>query len=160
MDFDDEIISNLDLNDQQRRQMLDKLADKYHVDWTKTLEDEDGYPIPVMRITTDTSWITDHGTEQVDVANTSYAKLPADHKIEFQESAEDVLGIIDAMGGAVDLSRDETYQAVGETLHRGWLKRNQDRATETERLPFSKLPDKYKMMIINQVKEALKLLNI
>ncbi len=158
--MNEEMVSNLNLSDADREQMIEKLAEIYHTNWTKTLEDEYGHPEVTERKTTDTQWIADNGEEVVDVANTSYPKLPADQKLEFQQSAKSVLAIIDAMGGAINFGDDQAINTIGEALHREWLEKNQQQAAEEEKRPFAQLPDRLKAMIIAQVKDALKLLNI
>jgi len=55
-----------------------ELASAFHEDWRKTRKQEDGSFEPRIKETKDEAWIQKHGTNQVDIANTTFGELPED----------------------------------------------------------------------------------
>lgn len=116
------------------------VASALHEDWRKTRKQEDGTFEPRVKGTKDEAWIAAHGTDQVDIANTGYAELPADWQAENKAAAEVVVGIMDEANGAVDLGNDEHRAYVGAKIHDAWLDRNDwARGGELD-VPFDQLP--------------------
>jgi hypothetical protein len=127
------------------------VASALHEDWRKTRKQEDGTFEPRVKGTRDEAWIATHGTDQVDIANTTYADLPADWQAENKAAAEVVVGILDGANGAVDLSDPAQHASVGATIHDAWLSRNEwARGGELD-VPFDQLPPAEQAKDIDQM---------
>lgn len=135
------------------------VASQFHENWRKTRLLEDGSFEPRIKPTKDEDWISYHGTDQVDIANTSYDNLPLDWQAENKVAAEVVVGIIDTANGPVDLSDEAQRQRVGEQIHDAWLGRNDwARGGELD-VPFSQLPSDEQAKDIDQMFVAQQVLS-
>jgi len=127
------------------------VASALHEDWRKTRKQEDGTFEPRVKDTKDEAWIATHGTDQVDIANTSYVDLPADWQAENKAASEVVVGILDGVNGAIDLSDHTQLTAVGAKIHEAWLDRNEwSRGGELD-VPFDQLPPTEQAKDIDQI---------
>lgn len=133
------------------------LASEFHEDWRKTRLQEDGSFEPRIKSTTDTDWIESHGTDQVDIANTTYDDLPTDWQAENRAAAEVVVDIMVNYNGTIDLNNEDTRNQVGDTIHKAWLARN-DWAKDGELgKNFADLPIEEQAKDITQVEVAQKI---
>lgn len=125
-----------------------------HEDWRKTRKQEDGSFEPRIKGTKDEAWVAAHGTDQVDIANTSYADLPADWQAENKAAAEVIVEIMDeaaASGATVDLNEPTHRDYVGGRIHDAWLERNDwARGGELD-VPFDQLPPAEQAKDIDQM---------
>jgi len=139
------------------QQRITKLASALHEDWRKTRLQEDGTFEPRVKPTTDEMWISIHGTDQVDIANTEYVDLPEDWQAENKAAAEVIVGILYESPEAQDLSDEEHINMVGEKIHTAWLARNDWAKGGDLDVPFKDLPADEQAKDINQLKIALSL---
>ncbi len=117
------------------------IASALHEDWRQTQQDTgNGTRKAKFKTTTDQAWISAHGTDQVDIANSSYHELPADWQAENKAAADVIHGILQEHGGHVDLSHEPTRLKVGEQIHQAWLSRNAYAKGGELDVPFAQLP--------------------
>lgn len=100
------------------------LGNAFHENWRKTRLNEDGTFEPRVKTTEDEAWIKANGTDQIDIANTTYESLPVDWQTENKAAAEVVVSVLNERKGNVDLGDPDTRVAVGEQIHAAWLSRN------------------------------------
>ncbi len=132
------------------------LASALHEDWRKTRYNEaDGSYNPRVKPTKDEAWIEANGSDQVDIANTTYEGLPSDWQAENQAAAEVVVGILGEAGGRVDLADETVREQVGERIHSAWLDRNDWAKDGDLGKPFAELPADEQAKDINQMEIAL-----
>lgn len=117
-----------------------------------------GFSLPRMKTTKDNVWIARHGTDQVDIANTTFDKLPKDWQAENLAAAKVVEEIIYGTEGEIDLSDEETYNEVGDKIHKAWLERNTWAAGGELDVPFAELPKAEQDKDTDQMKIALEVL--
>lgn len=121
-------------------QAVADLGTAFHEDWRKTRLNDDGSFEPRVKTTSDEAWIEANGTDQVDIANTTYEGLPADWQAENKAAAEVIVGVFNERSGNVDLTDPETREAVGEQVHEAWLSRNEWAKGGDLDVPFADLP--------------------
>ncbi len=139
------------------RHAVEALATEFHEDWRKTRLDENGAYEPRVKQTADEAWVEAHGTDQVDIANTEYADLPADWQAENKAAAEVVVGIMVESDGNVDLNNEEVRNNVGNAVHDAWLSRNEWAKDGELGVPFEQLPADEQAKDISQVEVAQRL---
>jgi len=137
-------------------QARDALASEFHEEWRKTRLDDAGNYEPREKKTTDESWIESHGTDTVDIANTTYEDLPSDWQAENKAAADVVVGLMVERGGKIDLEDDATRSEVGDVIHQAWLDRNPWAADGELGASFDELPAEEQAKDIAQVETALK----
>jgi len=126
------------------------LATHAHDMWrsTRVVQNSDSYT-PRPKPTTDEAWVLAHGGQTiVDIANTTYVDLPADHQEEIRASA------IVALTGAYSVGfygegwyeNDRDFLNIkhftdhhSSVIHVMWLRRNSDHAQKEQKLPYEKL---------------------
>ena len=133
------------------------LGSAFHEQWRETRRQEDGSFEPREKSTKDQAWIETHGTDTVDIANTAFGDLPEDWKAENAAAATTVVGILDRHNGAVDLTDDDTRNAVGEEVHAAWLSRNEWAKDGDLGKPFADLPKDEQDKDLAQVTTAIEL---
>jgi hypothetical protein len=138
-----------------------KVASAFHADWQKTQAPEGAGRKPKFKATKDEAWIKRHGTDQVDIANTSYADLPDDWQKENRDAAEVAQRILKEHGGTVDLTDEKTRLAVGEQIHQAWLSRENNSYAKGGELdkPFADLPRAEQDKDTDQLKVAMEALS-
>jgi hypothetical protein len=121
---------------------IDTLASRLHDDWRAPRLLKDGTFEPRIKTTTDSAWVSKHGTDQVDIANTSYKNLPADWQKENKESASVAVRLIeDAKKGGIDTRSDNFIESASSKVHDAWLERNGEWAPAEQRLPYTDLSE-------------------
>ena len=129
----------------------EKIASALHEDWRKTRLQPDGTFEPRVKTTKDEAWIKAHGTDQVDIANTSYKDLPKDWQAENGAAGKVIEGIISRHGGHVDLNNEKTRLQVGEEIHAAWLSRNEYAKGGPLDVPFKDLPPDEQAKDLDQI---------
>jgi hypothetical protein len=127
------------------------LASEFHEDWRKTRLDADGNYEPRVKSTKDEAWIADHGTNQVDIANSTYDELPSDWQAENGAAADVVVDVMNGADGAIDLTDPDVRSEVGQKIHDAWLSRNEWAKGGTLDVPFNDLPQDEQDKDIDQV---------
>jgi hypothetical protein len=104
------------------RSYVADVASAFHDAWRAGRRRPDGTYEPRLKKTKDATWIKTHGTSQVDIANTSYADLPADWQAENKASAEVAVRLI--LGRQGQPLTPEFIEKSSQTIHDRWLERN------------------------------------
>lgn len=136
------------------QEAVDALGSAFHEDWRKTRLDDAGNFEPRVKETSDTAWIEANGTNQVDIANSTYDQLPEDWKAENKAAAEVVVGVMIDRNGSVDLSDEATRTEVGGVIHDAWLSRNEWAKGGELDVPFADLSAEEQAKDIAQVEVA------
>ncbi|MGH7236977.1 MAG: hypothetical protein ACREGF_00390 [Candidatus Saccharimonadales bacterium] len=103
-----------------------KLASRFHDDWRATRKQEDGSYEPRIKTTKDETWAAQHGTTEVDIANTSFEDLPEDWQAENKTAAEVAQGALEAgIASGADITRDTFVESASSQIHDAWLGRNE-----------------------------------
>lgn len=92
---------------------------RLHDDWRAPRKKEDGTYEPRMKPTSDKKWIEAHGTNEVDIANTSFEDLPADWQYENLEAGKEAVAIT---GTRTDMTSEELKEASIK-VHEAWCDR-------------------------------------
>jgi len=135
------------LNDEQKKEMGSKtteLASSLHDEWRAPRKLEDGTFEPRVKATKDEEWVKAHGTDQVDIANSTYAELPKDWQGENKASAEVAMNLVydaSTMGRELD---DEFVEEASSKIHDAWLERNGEWAPEEQKKPYLELSEEEK----------------
>lgn len=155
LNFSEKITNSSELKDIATRE----LANEFHEDWRKTRQNEDGTFEPRIKQTSDSVWIEKHGTDQVDIANSSYDELPADWQAENKAAAEVIVDIFTESNGNIDLDNEDTLNQVGGVVHEAWLSRNDWARGGDLDVAFEQLPADEQSKDIAQVIIAQNLFN-
>jgi len=122
-------------------QKIEKLGGELHDIWRESRKKEDGTFEPRVKATKDNEWINSHGTNQVDIANTSFENLPNDWQVENRASAEVAVSLIykaKINKKAIDSAFVEEASSV---VHDKWLERNSSWAPAEQKVSYSELPE-------------------
>lgn len=105
--------------------------------------------------------ISEHGTDEVDIANSSFAELPSDWQKKNLEAARVVINLVyDKIVAGEEITEDDMNKMTA-TIHEEWLKRNSwvyDPNTGNPELavPYEKLDPEEQAKDIAQLKPAIK----
>lgn len=137
-------------------ELTNQVASRFHDMWREERKLEDGTYDPRVKTTTDEEWIREHGTHEVDIANTNYVDLPQDWQAENRAAAEDAITLIrENHGKRIDTSDVEKFEKIGDKIHRRqWLKRNKYAQNTDKDIPFKYLPLEEQLKDIRQVHVA------
>ena len=134
------------------------IASEFHEKWRQEYRKANG-DTPRIKTTKDADWISEHGTDQVDIAATSYADLPADWRKENRDAATAVTHIV-ARRAAQGLKLDgkRGLDAMAAEVHSAWLSRPNNAYARTTDLgvPFAKLSEVEKDKDRDQVLAAVR----
>ena len=124
--------------------LVSELASLMHESWRKNRKNQAGGYDTRIKPTKDEAWITaNNGKTEVDIANTTFDKLPRDWAEENLASAEIALGKLN----------DVLY-----LIHDYWLDRNSDNASPEQKERYSKLPVAEKTQAIDLLDQAITVL--
>jgi len=124
------------------RDYVETLASELHERWRETRRTEDGGYEPRVKATKDPNWTAEYGTDQVDIANTTFEQLPIDWQTENREAARVAIRM---------------RKVVGRAIHNAWLDRNEwAKGTELDK-PFDLLPPEEKAKDLEQAELAMRL---
>ena len=140
---------------EQKQQMVTELGSLLHDEWRAPRKQEDGSFEPRIKKTKDESWKAAYGAEEVDIANTSFAELPADWQGENRAAAEVAMN---AVFQAAESGRtlDESFvEEASTTVHDTWLERNGEWAPAEQKKSFGELAEKEKEKDRVQVRKAI-----
>lgn len=119
-----------------REKQCQELAGDFHDEWRESRRVEYGdFFEPRIKPTTDAEWVKEHGTDQVDIANTKYEDLPRDWQAENRAAAEAAFDAI---------SKAKTVEEAASMIHDAWLERNGEWAEEHQKVPYSELSEEEK----------------
>ena len=100
------------------------LGSDLHEAWRAPRKKEDGSYETRMKKSKDTEWNASHGTDDVDIANCSFAELPSNWQYENLEAARVAIELAyDKLIAGKQISEEELEQ-MASVVHNEWLKRN------------------------------------
>jgi len=109
---------------------IEKTAAAQFEQWKQDWTEQNGGPVkqgrrtvrrpPHIRITTDEAWIRKHGTNLVDMANSSFRGLPDDLHDEAVLGTRTAFRIVDEHGPKLKLTDPATRVEVGTEMHDSW----------------------------------------
>ncbi|MCO5990316.1 hypothetical protein NE235_29805 [Actinoallomurus spadix] len=144
------------LGERSTSKRVDVVAGRLHEQWRAPRRLEDGTFEPRIKSTTDSAWISRHGTDQVDIANTRYGDLPADWQKENKESARVAVHLVtDAKKEGVDTGSSDFMESASAKVHDAWLERNGEWAPPEQKLPYEELSEAEKEKDRVVVRKAL-----
>ncbi|MGN1298934.1 MAG: hypothetical protein ACI4UE_03005 [Candidatus Scatovivens sp.] len=131
-----------------------------HESWRAGRKKEDGTFEPRMKKTKDEKWIKSHGTNEVDIANCTFAELPEDWKKENLEAAKVAVNLV---YGKVMTNQDITediLQEMSSVVHDEWIKRNDwvlspEYGDPVLARPYAELPESEQVKDTNQLRQAI-----
>lgn len=142
---------------EKKQQMITELGSLLHDEWRAPRKKEDGSFEPRVKKTKDEVWVKDHGADEVDIANTSFAELPTDWQEENRVAAEVAMNEVfkTAEGGrALDGAFVEEASAV---VHEKWIERNGEWAPAEQKKPFKELSEEEKEKDRAQIRKAIEI---
>ncbi len=100
------------------------LGSDLHEAWRAPRKKEDGTFEPRMKKSKDVEWNARHKTDDVDIANCSWAELPTNWQYENLEAARVVIELVyDKIMAGKEITEAELEQ-MASVVHDEWLKRN------------------------------------
>lgn len=125
-----------------KQQLIAEVGSTLHDEWRAPRKKEDGSFEPRVKKTKDEAWAQSHGTQEVDIANTSYKDLPEDWKGENKISAEVAVAEIYKVGGK---NLDDAFvDSASAVIHEKWLERNGSWAPAEQNKPYAELSEEEK----------------
>jgi len=112
-----------------------------------------------MKKTKDQDWINRHGTEDIDIANTSYGELPEDWKGKNKISAEVAISQVYVAISQQKELNDSFIENASSVIHDKWLERNKDLTPTEQYRPYSELSEEEKDKDRTIIKKAIKVYN-
>lgn len=146
-----------ELTPEVKGQLVTKLGSLLHEEWRAPRKQADGTFEPRVKGTKDETWKAAQGKTEVDIANTSFADLPADWQGENLAAAEVAMNeVFSAVenGGLLNAAFVEKASAA---VHNKWLKRNGAWAPAEQKKPFGELAEDEKEKDRAQVRKAIEI---
>ncbi|HNU76526.1 MAG TPA: hypothetical protein PKL88_02325 [bacterium] len=147
----DEKVDNNSLEEKLTSEQLESfnnsvsnLGSVLHDEWRKTRLKEDGTYEPRIKHTKDEGWIESHGTDEIDIANTSFEDLPSDWQYENRASAYVTMSLIYEAGMSGENLDDSFVDKASSKLHDAWLDRNGSWAPAEQKVSFDELSEEEK----------------
>lgn len=153
-------LSVMNMQEKVLEEASNALGSEFHEEWRKTRLDDEGNFEPRVKETKDAAWIEANGTDQVDIANSTFDQLPEDWKAENKAAADVVVGVMVARNGEVNLADEATRNEVGGIVHDAWLSRNEWAAGGDLDKPFDQLPLDEQAKDISQVEVAQRVFEV
>lgn len=100
------------------------LGSDLHEAWRAPRKKEDGTFEPRIKKSKDETWNTNHGTDEVDIANCSFEQLPSNWQYENLEAARVAIELVYDKVIANEQITPEELEQMGATIHEKWLERN------------------------------------
>ncbi len=120
-------------------QFINKVASSFHEAWRAGRRKADGSYEPRIKETKDPAWIQAHKSNQVDIANTTYAALPSDWQAENRASAE--IAVQQVLANKNQLLTPAFIEQGSHVIHIKWLERNSwAKGGELDK-PYAQLPE-------------------
>lgn len=131
-----------------------------HEAWRKPRKKEDGTYEPRMKKSKDEKWNEEHGTDEVDIANSDFANLPSNWQYENLEAARVAIEqVFDKIMDDEEIT-DEVIEEMSSEVHEAWLKRNdwvydKDYGDPSLTVPYTELSEDEKAKDRVQIQEAI-----
>jgi len=121
-----------------------EVAGDLHDEWREPRKTSDGKYEPRIKDTSDEEWIKENNTNEIDIANTIYEKLPSDWQEENKASARVAVSeIIKATNKKEELD-NSFIEHASATVHEKWLDRNKEYAPPEQDKPYNELSEEEK----------------
>ena len=101
-----------------------KMGSYLHEEWRKTRLKEDGTYESRMKKSKDPEWTQRHGTDDVDIANTSFEDLPSNWQYENLEAARVAVDLVYEKVINGEEITPEMIEEMSSVVHEKWLERN------------------------------------
>lgn len=130
----------MEINQEHIARMVVLTASRNHEHWQQQFREANG-DVSKMKTTTDQLWISNHKTDQVDIARTSFEALPSDWQNDTKISAEiAVEWVIKAKIGNMPMGTLFIEQASSDIRDK-WLDRHRNHATDDQKKDYQDLPE-------------------
>lgn len=131
-----------------------------HEEWRKTRLQEDWTYEPRWKKSKDQEWTERHWTDDVDIANTSFADLPSNWKYENLEATKVAIELVFDLVVKWEEITEEMIGEMATIVHEKWLERNQRVFDKEYGNPvlaqeYAKLPEEEKEKDRVQVRQAI-----
>ncbi len=134
------------------------VASELHDAWREPRKLEDGSYEPRVKKTSDSKWSDEHGTDEVDIANTSFEDLPTDWQKENADAAEVAYGLLtQGLNMNLDITSNDFIEQAAAEIHTAWLARENNsyaRGGELD-VPYDELPEDEKAKDRSQILIAI-----
>ena len=140
-----------------------KMGSYLHEEWRKTRLKEDGTYEPRMKKSKDPEWTQRHGTDDVDIANTSFEDLPSNWQYENLEAARVAVDLVYEKVINGEEITPEMIEEMASVVHEKWLERN-DWVYDKEywnpvlAQPYEALPEDEKAKDRAQIEAAIQII--
>lgn len=136
-----------------------KMGSYLHEEWRKTRLKEDWTYEPRMKKSKDFAWTEKHGTDDVDIANTSFEDLPSNWQYENLEAAKVAVELVYEKVLNGEEITPEMIEEMSSVVHKKWLERN-DWAKDGELgVQYDQLPEDEKAKDRTQVEAAIRIIS-
>ena len=145
---------------QTREALSYSMGADLHESWRAGRKKEDGTFEPRMKKTKDEAWIAAHGTEEVDIANCTFAELPTDWQGENLEAAKVAVNLVYGKVMTNQEITEDMLQEMSSVVHDEWIKRNDwvlspDYGVPVLAKPYAELPEEEQVKDTNQLRQAI-----
>lgn len=136
------------------------LGSDLHEAWRAPRLKPDGTYEPRMKKSKDEKWNKIHGTDDVDIANTSFEDLPENWQYENLEAARTAIGLcFDKIVSDVEIT-NEMIEELSSKVHEAWLTRNtwvfdENYGDKVLSQSYEALPEEEKAKDRVQIKQAI-----
>ncbi|MCX6737047.1 MAG: hypothetical protein NTW73_03130 [Candidatus Parcubacteria bacterium] len=142
---------------EQKRQMVVELGSSLHEEWRAPRKKEDGSFEPRIKKTKDEEWAKEHGTDDIDIANSSFVELPTDWQGENKAAAEVAMNEV-FLANEKERILDEAFiEEASTVVHDKWLERNGEWASPELKKPFAELAEEEKEKDRAQIRKAIEI---
>lgn len=99
-----------------------KMGSYLHEEWRKTRLKDDGTYEPRMKKSKDPEWTEKHGTDDVDIANTSFEDLPSNWQYENLEAAKVAVDLVYEKVVSGEEITPEMVEEMSSVVHENGLR--------------------------------------
>lgn len=111
--------------DSAKEYFSQKMGSYLHEERRKTRLNEDGTYEPRWKKSKDSEWTKKHGTDDVDIANTSFENLPSNWQYENLEGAKVAVDLVYEKIINGEEITPEMIEEMSSVVHEKWLERNE-----------------------------------
>lgn len=131
-----------------------------HEEWRRSRLKEDWTYEQRWKKSKDAEWTKAHGTDDVDIANTSFAELPSNRKYENLEAGKVAIELVFDKVISWEEITDEMIEEMASIVHEKWLERNswvfdKEYGNPTLAQEYAKLPEEEKEKDRVQIRQAI-----
>ena len=109
----------------EKEYFAQKMWSYLHEEWRKTRLNADGTYEPRWKKSKDPEWTRKHGTDDVDIANTSFENLPSNWQYENLEGAKVAVDLVYEKIIRDEKITPEMIEEMSSVVHEKWLERNE-----------------------------------